>query len=131
RPVIRTLKNVPATVTLITTAQAAAMLGVTPRTVLIYVLSGRLFAWQKEIGKCGCRVYFSQDQVMRYADDPRRLERRARWDRYVEAKETGELGETAMVSWERFGIEPQSLREPSAYTERNYGEYYTQRQVAL
>jgi hypothetical protein len=110
---------------LITRQQAAEVLGVSPRRVSMLVTQGRLWAEQEIPGRSGSRMWFRLSHVTAYWNRPERIEHRRRHDKGVR-----DLHEPVSL-WEERGIGPLNPREQSARTLKDYGEFYTSRQVAI
>ena len=124
-PVIRTELIPPPGDELIPVKEAARILDVSPPNVSNLVSEGKLFGWQEEPGKPGCRLWLSLNQVCRYSQNPQRLKARKAWDR--RGPEWGENWD----EWEEMGIQEYSRRRPSRSTKRDRGEFFTTRQAAL
>ena len=127
-PFIRKLGEPPKGDRFITVKEAAMILRVCRQTVSARILSGRLFAWQKEVGKRGIPVYLSENQVRRYACRPDRLRRRELWERSMAESA---MGQGQLLGWAEKGITLRPPREAGPAAERDFGEYYTQKQVAI
>ena len=122
-PLVRSKVEAPPGDRLITRKEAAGILGVSVGRVQDLNEMGILFAWQKEIGKHGSRVYLSENQVRRYSEHPERLKHRRIWERG---------GFTIMTTgWEEQDLQPIHLRERTPAVEKDHGEFYTTRQAAL
>jgi len=153
RPVIRRTIEAPAGDRLISVREAAAILNVTRGRVGDLVHAGRLFGWQSQPGKRGCRLWLSERQVWRYANDPVRARRHSAqpgkapvvegsrrsdeeeegwpgvWVRGVEAG--GEPRRSTREEWmERYGLQDLPRDEPGRHEEKDWGEYLTSRQAA-
>jgi hypothetical protein len=77
KPFIRTILEPPPGDRLVSRQEAAAYLGVPPQRISLLVGQGRLFGWQTNPGKHGCRLYVSERQLARYGNSAERLKRRA------------------------------------------------------
>jgi len=126
RPYIRTKIQPPPNDHLITRKEAANILNVHPVRISDLVKAGFLFGWQKSLGKQGSPLYLSQTQVLRLANNPTHQQSRATWDNSQLSTLNSQL-----KSWEEKGLTPRRFTDQSAYTERDHGDYYTTRQVAL
>src|SRR5205823_3221640 len=114
----------------ITVADAAGYLGVIKERIRELVAKGRLFCWQEQPGRQGCRLWLSERQVLRYRDDPERIIKRTNYLRG--AVETGEMGPDGSneESWREDKRLPRRVwSESSPSTERDHGEFFTSRQV--
>lgn len=110
---------------LVTRRQAAEILGVSARRLSTLVMEGKLWAYQGVPGRSGSAMTFRLSHVTAWG---RKAERAAR--RAAHEKGARERREPVNV-WEERGIGPMNPREPSARTEKSYGEFYSSRQAAM
>jgi excisionase family DNA binding protein len=127
-PIVRTTIEAPPGDSLLTRTEAAHVLDVTLSKVSLLVAAGHLFAWQKEPGKPGSRMWLSASQVWRYANDPIRLKRKAAQDSNRAPEPRAEPTDHDL--WlEENRLDPESAHAKS-WLERDFGEFFTTAQAA-
>ncbi len=130
RPILRSWRDIPPTVNLISARKAAQILGVSKQTLAGIVKRGRLFIWSARHGKRGAPTFNSEDQVMRYASNPDRLARRAAY--FSPPKEKQPYAEDGLLKEWADWQEDNGLLDhhPNPKKARDVGEFYTTRQAA-
>ena len=127
KPCIRTEIVAPEGDYLISIKDAAAILEIGPRCVAHYVESGRLFAWQKNPGRRGSRMYLSMNQVVRYSQNETRLRRRSL---RLQGPDQEFITETERWWWlEEHDMAHASETGHGSKSNKNYGEYYSSQQA--
>ncbi len=130
RPIVRANVEPPTGDRLISVKQAADLLGVRVPSVVSYIARGRLFAWQQKPGKRGSKVWLSERQVERYRDNPDRLRRRG-YTIGAEVFGAGPANPADTPEWvEESGLLDEERKPKRPNRDREYGEYFTTRQVA-
>jgi hypothetical protein len=131
--------------TLITTQQAAEILGITKEAVTNLVRRGLLPAYQKRPGQQGSPLLLREIQVMNLAAQPGYQRRRASADKRFASQSpndpitqspndpiTQRPDDPNMTSgWPDHDLPPVPQRGPTVTSGRDYGEYYTTRQAAI
>ncbi len=125
---IFTLDDVPPNMWRITVEEAAQILGVCNGRVSQLVRQGRLFGWQAQPGKPGCRLYLDGNQVTRYANSPERLAKRQA--KLGTKTADPEKEESRLEFLAKQKIDPETKMRSGATVYRNYREYYSTIQTA-
>ncbi len=110
---------------LITTHQAAAILGIRPDAVSGLARRGVIPCWQKQPGKQGSPLKLSLHYVERLLDRPDYQRRREVYNkRYTQEPRSFQ------AAWEEHDIEPTPVNGPTEFSTRDRGLFYTVRQAA-
>jgi hypothetical protein len=110
---------------LMTTEEAAAVLGVVRNTVQGLVARGVLPAYQADPCKRGCPLKLPAFYVYRLAERPAYRARRAAFARSAPA------GRAQTSGWADKDIQSVPKSGPTRSCDRDYGEFYTTRQAAV
>jgi hypothetical protein len=109
----------------LTSREAADMLGCHPRHISWLVKRGRLRCYQQKPGVSGSRLYVKHSAVMRMLSS-------REWRRYraIHRKRV-KFPKRFEEAWEERGLAEYDPRTPNVWTDRDFGEFFTTRQVAL
>ncbi len=108
---------------LVSTQEAATLMGVSPRRICVLITQGRLWGYQRLPGVMGSPIYLRLSHVTAYVNRKDHVRRR-------EAYEKSRIAPSGIAKgWEEMGIPDVDRRESSAHTVRDYGDYYTARQA--
>ena len=144
-PYIRTKIEAAPGDRLVSRREAAFMLGCSEPRVSILVAEGFLFGWQTSPGKPGCRLWLSENQILRFGSTEDRVMRKERWERGragVQAFRRSGVRERTntrtssrtktteeVPEWKEWRFENGIEMEPGT-DQKDHGEYYSTAQAA-